>query len=76
MCCTHHAIQAPCGMRHRAIFIMTSTFSRVCVCGVCVVVIVPIDRRKNLGDLKKILEPEVQVPSMEFKVRSLSSAIL
>ncbi len=31
-------------------------------------VTVAIDRRKNLGDLKKLLEPEVCVDSMEFKV--------
>ena len=41
-------------------------FSFTCI--VCAVVTVAIDRRKTLGDLKKMLEADVGVTSMDFKV--------
>ena len=37
----------------------------------CAVVPVQIDCRKNLGDLKQMLEGIVQVPAADFKVRRL-----
>ena len=40
----------------------------VCTCGYAVIT-VQIDRRKNLGDLKQVLEDIVQVPAADFKVR-------